>query len=85
MTQIVPRLVSRLAPQLDSQMAAFVENSMSYYPADAVGASIDQQRRWYRAMYESLAAPRPPNVVIKDISTKEHFLHSGDFRHVPCV
>ena len=62
MTQQVPHL----GPQLDSQMTAFVEHSMSYYPADAVDADIDQQRRWYRAMYESLAAPRAPSIIIKN-------------------
>jgi len=58
--------MTQFGPQLDPQMTAFVAQSMSHYPADAVDADIDQQRRWYRAMYVNLAAPRPPNILIKD-------------------
>tara|TARA_B110000211_G_scaffold170184_1_gene192078 strand:- start:2412 stop:3362 length:951 start_codon:yes stop_codon:yes gene_type:complete len=52
--------------QLDAQVQAFVDQSMSYYPADAVGAEVTQQRQWYNALCLALAAPRPDTVVIKD-------------------
>ena len=56
--------------QLDAQVQAFVDQSMSYYPDDAVGAEIAQQRQWYNALCLALAAPRPDTVVIKDDSVR---------------
>ena len=51
---------------LDAQVQAFVDQTTEHFPADAVTADITQQRQWYRHMYLSFAAPKPPNVLTKD-------------------
>lgn len=52
--------------QLDVQMQAFVDQSLTYYPAHAVGLDMQQQRQCYAALCAGMAVPRPSNLVIKN-------------------
>ena len=51
---------------LDAQMQAFVDQSLSFYPADAVDASVTQQRLWYNALCQGFAAPRAAGLQVSD-------------------
>ncbi|MDB4002792.1 alpha/beta hydrolase [Oceanospirillaceae bacterium] len=47
---------------LDTQMQAFIAQTMQHYPADAVVSNTAQQRQCYKNMYLAFALPRPANV-----------------------
>ena len=51
---------------LDAQMQIFVDQSLSFYPADAIDASVAQQRQWYNALCKGFAAPLPKGIGVKD-------------------
>ncbi|HIG37414.1 MAG TPA: alpha/beta hydrolase [Oceanospirillaceae bacterium] len=51
---------------LDTQVQAFVDQSLSYYPINATDSSVDQQRRWYNALCKGFATPLAPGITAKD-------------------
>ena len=59
---------------LDPQVWAYIARSESFYPPDAVGLSISQQRAVYDKMCAAFHAGRPENVTVTDVS----------FGGVPC-
>ena len=66
---------------LDAQVQAFVDQTIQYFPTDAVAADFTQQRQWYRQMYLSFAAPKPTNVAIKDAQVQGPDGHLVPIRH----
>ncbi|MBX4956566.1 alpha/beta hydrolase [Rhizobium lentis] len=44
----------------------FLEICDSFYPADAVGASVEQQRNWYDALCARFDRPMPPDMIFAD-------------------
>ena len=71
--------------QLDAQMQKFVDQSINFYPVDAVAASVEQQRIWYNALCQDFAAPRPKGIVVNDayIAAKDAYL--VPVRHYTCA
>jgi acetyl esterase len=51
---------------LDTQVQAFVDQSLSYYPTDATDSNVDQQRLWYNALCKGFATPLAPGISAKD-------------------
>lgn len=50
---------------------AFLELCSSFYPADAVDASIDQQRQWYDALCAHFDRPLPEGMAIENLMIEE--------------
>jgi len=51
---------------LDTQVQAFVDQSVSYYPTSATDGSADQQRLWYNALCKGFATPLAPSITAID-------------------
>lgn len=51
-------MVKRPMP-VEAGILAFLEKCEAFYPADAVEASIDQQREWYNALCAEFSPPAP--------------------------
>lgn len=51
---------------IDEETWAFIRRTAESYPDDAVGMSIEDQRRVYDAMCQDFRQPRPPSVDAKD-------------------
>ncbi|APG85164.1 lipase/esterase [Sinorhizobium americanum CCGM7] len=50
----------------EREILAFHERCDAFYPADAVSASIEQQRRWYDALCAEFDAPSPEGLTRHD-------------------
>ncbi|SFH62290.1 alpha/beta hydrolase [Albimonas pacifica] len=50
----------------DPEVVEFIEQTLSWYPADAYAMSLEENRRLYDAMAEAFRAPRPEGVVAED-------------------
>lgn len=50
----------------EPEINAFIRRCEAFYPADAVSASIEQQRAWYDALCAEFDAPRPVGLVTTD-------------------
>ncbi|WEX76431.1 alpha/beta hydrolase [Sinorhizobium numidicum] len=57
--------VSRPMPT-EAGILAFHERCKAFYPADAVYASVNQQRRWYDALCAEFDAPSPEGLTRRD-------------------
>lgn len=51
---------------IDDETWAFIRRTESFYPADSVESSIEEQRRVYNLMCDAFAAPYPDNVTAQD-------------------
>jgi len=51
---------------LDKEIQGFIQQTLNFYPADAVDASVAQQRQWYDALCAAYRAPRPANLQVSD-------------------
>ncbi|MBB4185435.1 alpha/beta hydrolase [Sinorhizobium terangae] len=50
----------------EPSILAFHERCEAFYPADAVNASIEQQRQWYDALCAEFDAPSPAGLIRRD-------------------
>lgn len=57
------------APQ-EAGILAFIAEVERFYPAEAVGAPVDQQRRWYDALCRHFDAPLPPGLTVEAASAR---------------
>lgn len=59
---------SKVSPPMPMEpgILAFHERCEAFYPADAVSASIEQQRRWYDALCAEFDAPPPAGLTRQD-------------------
>ncbi len=53
-------------PLTDREVLAYVERSESFYPADAVDFSIEEQRRYYNALCAAFRQARPEGITVRD-------------------
>jgi len=51
---------------LDQEIQGFIQQTLNFYPADAVDASVAQQRQWYDALCAAYRAPRPTDLRVYD-------------------
>jgi acetyl esterase len=65
---------------IDAQTWAFIRETESWYPPDAVGLTIGQQRAVYDKMCAAFYAGRPANVVVEDRALPQA-AHSIPLRH----
>lgn len=50
----------------EAEILAFNERCETFYPADAVNASVEQQRQWYDALCAGFDAPSPEGLTRRD-------------------
>lgn len=50
----------------EAEILAFNERCETFYPADAVNASVEQQRQWYDALCAEFDAPSPERLTRRD-------------------
>jgi acetyl esterase len=67
--------------QLDTQMQDFVDQSLSYYPAGATDASVEQQRHWYNSLCKGFATPLPQGIGVRDDTIVAQDGHLVPVRH----
>ena len=51
---------------LDQEIQDFIQQTLNFYPADAVDASVMQQRQWYDELCAAYRAPRPTDLQVSD-------------------
>jgi acetyl esterase len=51
---------------LDKEIQGFIQQTLNFYPADAVDASVAQQRQWYDALCAAYRQPRPAALRVSD-------------------
>ena len=54
------------ANKLDQEIVAFIQQTLNFYPADAVDASVDQQRQWYNELCAAYRQERPAGLQVRD-------------------
>ena len=62
----MPAYPDKYLTLLDHEVLAYVDGVLDAYPADAVEATIEQQRQFYEAMCRRFAGTSPANVASVD-------------------